>query len=69
LSTAVLAPLPFVYGVQGTEFFSDIAFSVIICTVLFTVISYTLITREKEDLSEKIAKEEESEKKATELPV
>lgn len=60
LSTAVLAPLPFVYGIQGTESFTDIAFSVIICTVLFTVISYIYIARiEKVELSEKIEKEEE----------
>ena len=60
LSTEVLAPLPFVYGIQGTESFTDIAFSVIICTVLFTVISYIYIARiEKVELSEKIEKEEE----------
>jgi len=64
LSTAVLAPLPFIYGVAGTEFFSDIAFSVIICTVLFTVISYIFITKvEKEELLEKIEKAEKVEVK------
>lgn len=67
LSTAVLAPLPLFYGIQGTESFSDIAFSVIICTVLFTVITYILITKvEKEDLAEKIEHEEQEEKKKVE---
>ena len=62
LAAAVLAPLPLFYGIQGTESFSDIVFSVIICTVLFTVIGYIYINRmTKDDLTEKIVKEEEDE--------
>ncbi len=62
LAAAVLAPLPLYYGIKGTETFSDIVFSVIICTVIFTVIGYIYITRmTKDDLAEKIVKEDEDE--------
>jgi cell volume regulation protein A len=59
LAAAVLAPLPFYYGIQGTESFSDIVFSVIICTVIFTVLGYIYLTKMTgDDLSEKITKVE-----------
>jgi potassium/hydrogen antiporter len=67
LAAAVLAPLPFFYGIEGTENFSDIVFAVIMCTVLFTVIGYIYTTKvTKDDLASKIAKEEEQEKKKQE---
>jgi potassium/hydrogen antiporter len=67
LAAAVLAPLPLFYGIEGTEAFSDIVFAVIICTVLFTVIGYIYITKmTKEDLVEKINREEEKEIKEKE---
>lgn len=62
LAAAVLAPLPFFYGVPGTEFFSDIIFSVIIFTVLFTVVGYVYLTKiKKPDIQIKQIKEEEVE--------
>lgn len=62
LAAAVLAPLPFFYGIEGTENFSDIVFAVIICTVLFTVIGYIYTTKiTKDDLASRIAKEEKQE--------
>jgi len=64
LAAAVLAPMPLIYGVSGSEQFSDIVFSVIICTVIFTVGSYIYFTRfVGEDISEKIIVEEKSKKK------
>ena len=64
LAAAVLAPMPLIYGVSGSEPFSDIVFSVIICTVIFTVGSYIYFTKfVGEDLSEKIIVKEKSKKK------
>jgi potassium/hydrogen antiporter len=63
LAAAVLAPLPFFYGIKGTENFSDIVFAVIIFTVLFTAIGYIYTTKvTKEDLISKIYREEKEEK-------
>lgn len=60
LSAAILAPLPFSYGIMGTENFSEIAFSVIVFTVIFTTLSYIYVTKfGKVELSEKIAREEQ----------
>lgn len=49
LAAAVLAPLPQIYGLPGSEGFSDIVFVVIIATVIATGIGYITLMRKKKE--------------------
>ena len=49
LAAAVLATLPSLYGVKGSEAFSDIVFVVIIVSVVMTSIGYALLMGKEND--------------------
>ncbi len=54
LAAAVLAPLPFTYGIASAELFPDIVFSVILATVASTTVGYIVIKlrgRDKDEIA------------------
>ncbi|HLD48933.1 MAG TPA: cation:proton antiporter [archaeon] len=68
LATAVLAQLPISYGIAGAQIFSDIAFVVILATMIYTTIAVKICSKEKkpkkpDSSEEEVHKEEKHEKK------
>ncbi len=64
LAAAVLAPMPAVYGMTGTEMFSDIVFAVILVSVLATSLGYIFAEGNQEEKSNhKSQQENKSENK------
>ncbi len=70
LAAAVLAPMPAVYGMTGTEMFSDIVFAVILVSVLATSIGYVnaVKTLEQEEKEKEENKTEPKEKDSKAKP-
>ena len=53
LAAAVLAQIPFIYGIKNAEFFSNIAFIIILLTVLFTTIFVKIFYKPEFEIPEK----------------
>ncbi len=56
LAAAVLAQIPFIYGMQNSEIFSNVAFIVILLTVLINTIFIKIFYKPEFEMPEKKSK-------------